>query len=182
MIRLELNERVRVAAPPGKPMPFPYGGPIMDRRYMPGRGLLYSFLVHECVFFGLLFLFGPNLVARSRPVERWTYVDLKKPLIFYLPDLGERDKGASPAEKKEAAKTAAAAANRSAKGLVYPGPQPIRSDFPNPTNRIQTVLRPNLKNLPILPPPLALPNMVQMGVVMPQPPPKLLEPPKPIDA
>jgi hypothetical protein len=193
MIRLELNDRVRVAAPPGKPMPFPYGGPILDRRYMPGRGLLYSFLVHECVFFGLLFLFGPNLVARSRPVERWTYIDLRKPLVFYLPDVGEADKGATPEEKKDAPRKApSVAANRSEKGLVYPGPQPIRSDFPSPTNRIQTILRPTLKNLPVLPPPLALPNMVQMAsVAPPQPPPpppplrppdppKPAEPPKPV--
>src|SRR5207244_11446287 len=92
MIRLELNDRVRVAAPQGKPMAFPYGGPILDRHYMPGRGLLYSFLVHEVVLFGLLFLLGPNLV-KSRPEERFFMIDLRKLLVLYLPTLFARDAG-----------------------------------------------------------------------------------------
>jgi len=176
MIRLELNDRVRVAAPPAKPIPFPYGGPILDRHYMPSRGLLYSFLVHEVVLFGLLFLFGPAIV-RSQPAPRISWIDLKKPLVLYLPNLNGGEAGESPREKKpEAARKApTVAANPSRKGLIYPGPQPIRSDFPNPTNRIQTVLRPTLKNLPVLPPPLKLPNIVQMASVAPPPP--LLPPP-----
>src|SRR5215510_5099375 len=98
MIRLKLNDRVRVAVPRAKPMPFPYGGPILDRHYMPGRGLLYSFLVHECVLFGLLFLFGPAVV-KSQPAPRISWIDLKKPLVFYLPNLGGGETGESPSEK-----------------------------------------------------------------------------------
>src|SRR5262245_10718729 len=99
MIRLELNDRVRLAAAPGKPMPFPYSGPILDRHYMPGRGLMYSFLVHEVVLFGLLFLFGPAVV-KSRASERVFMIDLRKPLILYLPNLGGGEAGESPREKE----------------------------------------------------------------------------------
>jgi hypothetical protein len=49
------------------------------------------------------------------------------------------------------------------KGLSYPGPQPILSDFPQPTNLSQTLLQPALKNPPTLPPPLSLPNIVKMA-------------------
>src|SRR6476660_8986655 len=173
MIRLELRDPVRVAAPRGRAMPFPYGGPILDRHYMPSRGLLYSFLVHEVVLFGLLFLFGPAIV-RSQPAPRISWIDLKKPLVLYLPNLNGGEAGESPREKEpEAARKApTVAANPSRKGLIYPGPQPIRSDFPNPTNRIQTVLRPTLENPPTLEPTL-LPNIVRLKTLRPT----RLEPP-----
>jgi Gram-negative bacterial TonB protein C-terminal len=189
MIRLQLIDRGVGAAPRTKPMVFPYSGPILDRHYMPGRGLLYSFLVHEVILFGFLFLFGPGLV-KARPTERVAWIDLKKPLVLYLPNLGGGDAGDTPEEKKAEAPRKAVAAKPTGKGLIYPGPQPIRSDFPNPTNSIQTLLRPTLKNLPILPPPLKLPNIVQMASVTlpapppppPPPPPKLQPQIKPIEA
>jgi hypothetical protein len=55
------------------------------------------------------------------------------------------------------------------KGLSYPGPQRILSDFLKPTNRSQTLLQPALANPPVLPPPLSLPNIVQMADAGPAP-------------
>jgi hypothetical protein len=52
------------------------------------------------------------------------------------------------------------------KSLTYPGPQLIVSDVSNPTNSIQTILQPALKDPPVLPPPITLPNMVQMPEVV----------------
>ena len=55
------------------------------------------------------------------------------------------------------------------KGLSYPGPQRILSDFLNPTNRSQTLLQPALVKPPVLPPPLSLPNIVRMADAGPTP-------------
>src|SRR5262245_40487989 len=98
MIILKLVDRVRVAEPRANAMPFQYGGPVLHRHYRPGRGLLYSFLVHEVVLFGLLFLFGPAIV-KSQPA-RVSWIDLKKPLILYLPTVGGGEAGESPKEKE----------------------------------------------------------------------------------
>ncbi len=48
-------------------------------------------------------------------------------------------------------------------GLSYPGVRPIFSEFPKPTNHIQTVLQPTLVNPPVLQPSLAMPNLVRLA-------------------
>ena len=53
------------------------------------------------------------------------------------------------------------------KGLIYPGPQRIRSDPPQPSNHFQTLLQPDLEALPLLRPPLDLLNLVSMTEVDP---------------
>jgi hypothetical protein len=92
-------------------------------------------------------------------------VNLRDPVdVFYLPVL--RDTSPSPAPEdalEPAPKEPVVASAPRTKRLVYPGPQPIFSDFPEPTNRFQTVLQPDLKNPTILPLPLSLPNVVQMA-------------------
>lgn len=83
---------------------------------------------------------------------------------MYLPILGSSDRGMGPQEDKlgDLKKPSAPTPPRT-KGLSYPGPQPILSDPPEPTNRIQTLLQPALENPPILKPPMALPNLVRMA-------------------
>jgi hypothetical protein len=84
---------------------------------------------------------------------------------MYLPLLNGGSLGMSfPARKAEKSpEKPSIAAAPSIKGLSYPGPQPIVSDPPKPTNTIQTLLQPALKAPPVLPPPLSLPNLVQIA-------------------
>jgi hypothetical protein len=181
---LGLHDRVPGTLRPGKPVPFVLGSTTVHRGHLPGRGLIYSVLVHEIVFFGLLFLSVPNLFDRSRPPfrppERFLMVNLREPTL-YLPILGE----GKPSEGREGAglearrKAPSVASAPSSKGLSYPGPQPILSDFPEPTNRFQTILQPELKNPAILPPPLSLPNLVRLPEFEPPAPPVEVKQPEP---
>lgn len=66
----------------------------------------------------------------------------------------------------------------SARGLVYPGPQPILSNPPRPDNRIQTILQPDLVKPPTVQVPLALPNLVVLAR-SPEVPPPPPAPPRP---
>ena len=54
-----------------------------------------------------------------------------------------------------------AAPSSATEGLIYPGPQLIRSDSPQPTSRIQTLLQRELADLPIVNPPFLL-NLLPM--------------------
>ena len=152
---------------------------------MPGRGLLYSILVHEIIFFGMLLLSMSNLFEPSRPPERDMMVSLQERAdALYLPILG----GGNPGEGRTGGgldagrKAPSVASAPTTKGFSYPGPQPILSDFPKPTNTFQTVLRPELKNPATLPPPLSLPNLVQIPEFEPPTPPVELQPQvKPIE-
>ena len=58
-----------------------------------------------------------------------------------------------------------AAPSSGTEGLVYPGPQLTRSDSPQPTSRFQTLLQPDLEDLPILEGRLDLPNFLSMPEV-----------------
>jgi hypothetical protein len=131
-------------------------------------------MVHVIVFSGLLFMKLPaSFAERPRLRERATIINLRDPNYrLYLPILlggapvsppnGKASMDLRPEAPASAGKT---------KGFSYPGSQPITSDFPEPTNRIQTVLQPKLTIRPILPPPLLLPNIVQMPLAIPVPPP-----------
>ena len=165
----------------------------------PGRGLLYSFLAHEIAIFGILTVStAVQLAADYRRVQRVSWPPDDK-LTYLLPELGggslgekpvpvkpeSKESGASPihqqtdvssapapARVSHANSTSAPAKTASAgkPGLVYPGPQPIVSNPPNPTNRIQTISQPELINPPALEVPLALPNMVTLArLTAPQP-------------
>ena len=93
-------------------------------------------------------------------------IDLKDPNYrLYLPVLYGAEYPNSAVqedEPKPAPNKPAALSVNLAAGFSYPGPQPIVSDFPKPTNLIQTLLQPKLLDPPTLPPPLSLPNLVQM--------------------
>jgi hypothetical protein len=160
--------------------------------------------------------FAGVLPKRSIPQEKIVMIDLNDPLsVMLLPAfeggdqrarVSEEGSEAKPAKPPEAApKTAAlpkpkavpAAASEpesetpvppstTTKGFSYPGPQPIISDVEAPTNRFQTLLQPDLKNLPVLPPPVLIPNVVQIADLIkvpqmgePPPPPEPEETPPP---
>src|SRR5262245_1800175 len=181
MIRAAYDERLRSI--PQRPSQRLLGLTIIDKRYMPGRGILYSILVHSMVIYGLLFVsVSANFTeAPYRPV-RVTMVNLRDPNYkMYLPVLFGADPPQTDAPKgpKVSEPEPKRAPVVRSTGFSYPGPQPIVSDFPNPTNRIQTILQPALQDPPIVPPPLNLPNIVRLADAVP-PPSALIR--KPIDA
>jgi hypothetical protein len=132
--------------------------PVLDRRHFPGRGVLYSVLVHEIIFFGILFL--PLFIAGKRPSSRLELlgtIDLQKPVdVLYLPAIPD-------AASELVAENEFSRPTPNHKGITYPGPQQIDSSFQDPTNFIQTVLQPEIKTPMILKPPLLLPNVLQMA-------------------
>lgn len=141
--------------------------------HRPGRGLLYSVIAHEIAFFSIFFLsLSYRYVHEHHPAELTQVIDLSNPKqIIYLPLLGGGSEGnghpgGAPGVPRKASSAAPATNN---KGLSYPGPQPIVSDPPNPTNRIQTVLQPALVNPPILKKFAPLPNLVQLTDAGPRP-------------
>src|SRR5439155_14473648 len=98
-------------------------------------------------------------------------------MVLYLPAMGDRPhKGEPEPGSKPNDKSAPVAPAPRTRGLSYPGPQPIVSDFEHPTNSIQTVLQPALPNPAILKPPLLLPNIVQVADAGPVPEAKSPEP------
>jgi TonB-like protein len=148
----------------------------------PGRGLLYSFLIHEIAVFGLLFLsVSYKFIGHSAPLELSQMINLSKPReVVYLPLLGggSEGKGRKGSGSGASRKGLSTAPAHSTKGFSYSGPQRILSDFPKPTNRIQTLLQPALENPPVLKAPVLLPNIVQMANAGPVPP---FEPVKPME-
>src|SRR5437899_5072079 len=136
----------------------------LDYHYRPFRGLLFSLLVHAFLLFGMLFFPISNKVSeRSRYLARAVITDHSK-VVLYLPPLrGKPNKREPEPGSKPHDMSAPSTFARRTQGLSYPGPQPILSDFEEPTNRIQTVLQPAVPNPTILKPPLLLPNVVQVA-------------------
>src|SRR5262245_27848944 len=96
-----------------------------------------------------------SFIEPPRPPVKVTMVNLRDPNYkMYLPVLLGADPppaaGTAEEGRTPKAETTALPLDRP-RGLSYPGPQPIVSDFPNPTNRIQTILQPALKDPVILP-------------------------------
>jgi len=143
----------------------------------PGRGLLYSVLLHEVAIFAILLV--PMRYRQERKfyeVERWLRADTK--LTYMLPAMGGGHEGggrpggqSGGGSPKQGGGSEAPAPRKG--GLVYPGPQAIVSNPPNPANRIQTILQPDLPKPPELRVPLPLPNvvLVKRGAPLPAPPP-----------
>lgn len=162
----------------------------LSRVYFPSRTFLYSLCSHLVVFAAVIcFSIFRNVPEPPTVVDRIFFVDLRVPDMLYLPAIaaGEDPGTPAPARKSEtrAKRTEEAPAPRT-KGLSYPGPQPIVSDVPNPTNKIQTVLQPDLENPPVLVPPVPLPNIVQIADLAPatpkmEPPPPPPEPEPPVE-
>jgi len=167
--------RDNAAASPSK-QPLPLSSVNVSHGYFPGRGVPFSLAFHALLAVGYLFLPPlPALLKPTTPQERVVMLDLHDPdVLMYLPELG----GGAPSKDlpakrpQNAAKESPLPASGGSKGLSYPGPQRIISNPPNPTNEIQTVLQPEIKNPPILIPPIPLPNIVQIAQVSPAGEPK----------
>lgn len=147
-----------------KDAPVLYHGTVLDTGYWPARGIVYSLLVHTMLFSALLYISISGVLAPSplraerRPDgER---LDLRE--VIYLPVLGPGDAGQAPGELGEGEEVPSVASARPPEGLSYPGPQPIVSEVPDPTNSFQTVLRPALEDPELIEPSLALPNLIQL--------------------
>ena len=144
-----------------------------SRRWIPGRGLLFSLLLHEIAIVALAF-YPPSSPSRARVwrEKQWDAVMMSKE-VLYLPQIGGGHAGGSSkksvGEEGQGPNSPAPAVN--ARGVIYPGRQEIVSNPPNPTNRIQTVLHPDLPNPPPLKAYVPLPNMVMMAQALPAPPP-----------
>jgi hypothetical protein len=128
----------------------------LDPHYRPFRGIAFSILVHASLLTALIVI-PTILVEDERPNLAEAIIldadDLENAL--YLPLLGQ------PKPPKAEASENKAQAEPTREGLSYPGPQPILSKFPVPTNHIQTILQPALKNPATLDNTL-LPNIVRL--------------------
>ncbi|HYV31577.1 MAG TPA: hypothetical protein VEO53_10790, partial [Candidatus Binatia bacterium] len=156
----------------------------LGRNRVPGRGLLYSFLVHEIVIFWIVCHPG-SYSTKERHFRVIEQIPLDSELL--LPAVGggnsgsRGQEGAAKRVRGKNKKGASAPGTKAAKHF-YPGPQPMVSKSPNPDNSFQTILQPDLVNPPILKVPAPLPNMMQLAATLPPPPPtahKILEPPAP---
>jgi hypothetical protein len=174
---LELLEELVQAAPPRKfrdairvPsfLEIGYG-------YRPGRSSGFSLLLH---------LLAALLIASSS--TRLAYVhaaEVVRPRLepmkidpLYLPVLGggSEGSGALGGGSGAATETSSGLRARSHRGFAYPGPQPLVSAPPMAQLGIQTILRPNLTNPPVLHQNFPLPNLAIAA------PPAMPEPPKPV--
>jgi len=143
--------------------------------YQPGRSSAFSAVCH--VIAVLLIAFSSTRLAYMHAAEVVPpkLVPLKiDPL--YLPEMGGGSEGGG--REGGGSGTHTEASNglraRSHRGFAYPGPQPLVSAPPMAKLGIQTILRPNLQNPPILHQNFPLPNL---AIAAPPPPP---EPPKPV--
>ncbi len=168
-----------VAFRPGRSARFAFTSINLSGGYSPGWGLPCSLLIHQIPIILAIFLSTlptppppappppPASQLKTRPRIQWMYFP-KLPAVVQPP---------TQTPVKSVVEKPSPPAGRAANGLVYPGPQEVVSDLPRPTNTIQTLLQPALKNAPIVEPPLALPNLVLSADAGLAPPPKFSPPP-----
>ena len=83
---------------------------------------------------------------------------------MYLPSMGGGDEGQGGG-LEFAEEEPAATPSTGPEGLVYPGPQVMRSESPLPDGGLQTLLQPELEDLPLLEESVDLPNFISMPEV-----------------
>jgi len=154
---IRLGKVERAAAAPGDL----FASINLSRFYFPGSGVAGSLLVHGLAVLGLFL--APLLETFLWPVPppgEVVFIDLRTPeTVMYLPPLGGSPREFTPAET--VAQPDGKGPVSGPEGLSYPGLQPILSDVPDATNRIQTILQPEIENPQTLVPPLPMPNIVQ---------------------
>jgi len=146
--------------------------------YFPTRGFIASLILHALVFTGFIFipLFWLYLFPPSGPA-RVVFIELNEPTtVMYLPPLWGSEQTAPSQEGEEKEENESPAPPSVFEGVTYPGPQPILSDPPDPTNRSQTILQSKVENPEILEPPQPVPNILQTEKI----PPVVQKPPEPI--
>jgi len=162
IIRLNL---FGASVPRRKPAPTLFSSANLSRAYFPGWWLLCSLLFHGITSVGIFYFSVPYMSTElPRFPNHNTVRDLSRlRVVLYLPLLSSGGQGLGlPQRTMETGRQESPVAPPpSTRGMTYPGPQPIVSDVPRPTNRIQTVLQPALKKPPTLKPPMSLPNVVQ---------------------
>jgi Gram-negative bacterial TonB protein C-terminal len=126
------------------------------------RGMLWSLLVHAAILSAVLtWPFLPAL-QRPRPIRQWAVTRLTPDLLSA--PLSEPPVSEMPAMRRPAGVASGSGAiprkSGSDAGTVYIGVQKIVSNPPHPTNHIQTILQPDLPNLPIQEIFLPLPNLM----------------------
>jgi hypothetical protein len=154
-----------------------------NRKYIPSRGLLYSFLVHELVFFAC---FSYSILSLPKNQLITPDQELHAAELVYLPNVGGGDQGGSQGTKSREGEGDRSESGPKKAGVVFRGPQFIRSNPAHPDNHLQTVLQPELVVAPKLNFPMQFPNLVKIAppkaveVITPKPDaPKLVAPPTP---
>ena len=142
-----------------------------NRRYIPSRGLAYSFVIHEIAFF-LSFTYS-MLVTNPRVVLLTPEQDVQQAEVLYLPSTGGGDSGSNEGKSGREGQGKPASAARH-EGVTFRGPQYIRSDFSDPDNNLQTILQPALTQPLKLDFPIQVPNSVRIA----RPKPQNVAPPK----
>ena len=151
----------------GQSEPPPLTFPDVSHGYLPGRALFLSSIVHELIVVALLLL--SFAISRTHLPASRSFNDTIKLSdakgVVYLPVLGGGSEGSghtggSPGvSSKESSPTP----SRSSKGMAYPGPQPILSNPPDPTNQRQTIIQPAKEKPKVLQEFVPLPNMVKVA-------------------
>ena len=151
----------------GQSAPPPLTFPDVSHGYLPGRALFFSSIIHELVI-GVILLLSFTLTRTQLPAARVFNETIKlsdAKGVIYLPVLGggsegSGSKGGSPGVSS---KESSPAPSRSSKGIAFPGPQPILSNPPNPTNQRQTIIQPAREKPKVLQEFVPLPNMVKVA-------------------
>ena len=141
-------------------------------KLLPGRtytkGLLISGGFHAVVISALIWLptLFPNPVIVNDYREKPAVAAALEPLILpMLPKLRASESGSVGSAAPAPQTRSSAAVNPRPAKHDYAGPQEIISDFPNATNRVQTIRRPDL----VSPPELKFPLRLQSVVILPAP-------------
>ena len=152
----------------------------LSRLYSPGRGIGSSLLIHAVVLAVLQVLAildspAEKLLPESGVLGPGSGVRM----VMYLPSLGGGDKGQGGG-LEFAEEEPAATPSSGPEGLVYPGPQVMRSESPLPDGGLQTLLQPELEDPPVLEESVDLPNFISMPEVPDVAPPEVAaEPARP---
>ena len=154
--------------PPRESVPLVLTSTNLCRLYTPGRGIASSLLIHGIVFTVLQLLSVVNSPAeriRLEPGAPGPGSGVR--FVMFLPSMGGggKGKGGGSESSGNGAPSAPSAPSAGADGLVFPGPQVIRSDSPLPNGGLQTLLQPGLEDLPVLEEPVDLPNFISMPEV-----------------
>ena len=144
--------------------------------YRPGRSFGLSVILHQFVFFLIVFFSSRYAFVRAVETAPPRIDVLPLDNVLYLPTLGGGSEGAGKrgGGSGSAEEISSGLRARGRRGFAYPGPQPMVSDPPRATVGIQTILQPSLNNPPLMRRYIPLPNIAQPPTVA------AAEPPKPV--
>lgn len=136
----------------------------------PARGLLYSVVGHGIAILALVLLWPKHVPPIYDPPRHLELTMIPKDAL-YLPALGGGDSGSPQrgAAAKSETTPSLSVADLSKLGVSFPGTQAIVSNPPHPTNKVQTILQPELSNPPELTKFVRLPNVVRLAENSPAP-------------